>query len=63
MRVDLLNPAVLRRYTAYPEYLIEVVSANSAPKHIVIDEIQKLATLLEVVHLLTASSPISLLYK
>jgi predicted AAA+ superfamily ATPase len=52
LRVDLLNPAVLRRYTAAPEYLIEVVGANPGAKHILIDEIQKLPTLLEVVHLL-----------
>jgi uncharacterized protein len=52
LRVDLLNPAILRRYTAAPEYLIEVVEANSAAKQILIDEIQKLPALLEVVHLL-----------
>jgi predicted AAA+ superfamily ATPase len=52
LRVDLLNPAVLRRYTAAPEYLIEVVGANPGAKHILIDEIQKLPTLLQVVHLL-----------
>ena len=52
MRVDLLNPAVLRRYTVEPEYLIELVEANSKSKHVVIDEIQKLPALLEVVHLL-----------
>jgi len=50
LRVDLLNPAVLRRYTAAPEYLIEVVGANPGAKHILIDEIQKAPTLLEVVH-------------
>lgn len=52
LRVDLLNPAVLRRYSATPEYLIELIAANAKAKHIVIDEIQKLPTLLEVVHLL-----------
>lgn len=52
LRVDLLNPAVLRRYTVGPEYLIELVEANSKSKHVVIDEIQKLPALLEVVHLL-----------
>ena len=52
LRVDLLNPAVLRRYTVEPEYLIELVGANSKSKHVVIDEIQKLPALLEVVHLL-----------
>ena len=52
LRVDLLNPAVLRRYSATPEYLIELLEANAKAKHVVIDEIQKLPTLLEVVHLL-----------
>ncbi len=52
LRIDLLNPAVLRRYSIEPEYLIELVTANSKSKYIVIDEIQKLPALLEVVHLL-----------
>jgi predicted AAA+ superfamily ATPase len=52
LRVDLLNPAVLRRYSIEPEYLINVTEANTKARHIVIDEIQKLPTLLEVVHLL-----------
>jgi predicted AAA+ superfamily ATPase len=52
LRVDLLNPAILRRYMAAPEYLIEVIGANAGAKQIVIDEIQKLPALLEVVHLL-----------
>jgi uncharacterized protein len=52
LRVDLLNPAVLRRYSATPEYLIELLEANAKAKHVVIDEIQKLPALLEVVHLL-----------
>lgn len=52
LRIDLLNPAVLRRYTSSPEYLIELFEANAKAKHIVIDEIQKLPILLEVVHLL-----------
>ena len=52
LRVDLLNPAILRRYLAAPEYLIEVFEANAQAKHVIIDEIQKLPELLEVVHLL-----------
>lgn len=52
LRVDLLSPVVLRRYSIEPEYLINVVQANTKARHIVIDEIQKLPTLLEVVHLL-----------
>jgi predicted AAA+ superfamily ATPase len=52
LRVDLLNPAILRRYLAAPEYLIELIEANVQAKHVVIDEIQKLPELLEVVHML-----------
>ena len=52
LRIDLLNPAVLRRYSVEPEYLINIVEANTKARHIVIDEVQKLPSLLEVVHLL-----------
>jgi predicted AAA+ superfamily ATPase len=52
LRIDLLNPAVLRRYSVEPEYLINIIEANTKARHIVIDEVQKLPTLLEVVHLL-----------
>jgi uncharacterized protein len=52
LRIDLLNPGVLRRYSVEPEYLINIVEANTKARHIVIDEVQKLPTLLEVVHLL-----------
>jgi predicted AAA+ superfamily ATPase len=52
LRIDLLNPAVLRRYSLEPEYLINVVEANTKVRHIVIDEIQKLPALLEVIQIL-----------
>jgi predicted AAA+ superfamily ATPase len=52
LRIDLLNPPTLRQYSAQPEYLKELVTANAKTKHVVIDEIQKLPALLEVVHLL-----------
>ncbi|MGB6450277.1 MAG: DUF4143 domain-containing protein [Steroidobacteraceae bacterium] len=52
LRVDLLNPAVARRYSVEPEYLINLVEANTRARHIIIDEIQKLPSLLDVVHLL-----------
>lgn len=52
LRVDLLNPAVLRQYSVEPEYLIGLVEGNQKARHVVIDEIQKLPALLEVVHLL-----------
>jgi predicted AAA+ superfamily ATPase len=52
LRIDLLDPVVLRLYAARPEHLIEVTAANAHKKQIVLDEIQKLPELLEVVHLL-----------
>ena len=52
LRIDLLDPSVVRRYAARPEYLQEVLAANATRRHIVIDEIQKLPELLEMVHLL-----------
>jgi predicted AAA+ superfamily ATPase len=52
LRIDLLNPATLRRYSIEPEYLINIVEGNTTVRHVVIDEIQKLPALLEVVHLL-----------
>lgn len=52
LRVDLLDPATLRRFSAQPERLRELVEANPGRKQVFIDEIQKLPELLEVVHLL-----------
>lgn len=50
--IDLLDPGTLRQLTARPERLIEMVEAHPSQRQIVIDEIQKLPSLLEVVHLL-----------
>jgi len=52
LRIDLLDPALLRQLSARPEHLQELVAASSGRKQVVIDEIQKLPELLEVVHLL-----------
>jgi predicted AAA+ superfamily ATPase len=52
LRIDLLDPETLRRFSARPERLVEAVEANPRKRQIVIDEIQKLPALLEVVHLL-----------
>jgi predicted AAA+ superfamily ATPase len=52
LRIDLLDPRTLRELSAQPERLTELIEANLRKTHIVIDEIQKLPTLLEVVHLL-----------
>jgi hypothetical protein len=40
LRIDLLDPGVLRQYSARPEYLREVVTANASRKHIVIDPVR-----------------------
>lgn len=50
--VDLLNPETLRSFSARPERLFDVVYANAEKKAVVIDEIQKVPTLLSVVHAL-----------
>lgn len=52
LRIDLLDPAALRQFSAQPERLRELVEANPKKRQIFIDEIQKLPELLEVVHLL-----------
>lgn len=52
LRIDLLDPAAVRRYSAQPERLREIVEANSRKPQVFIDEIQKVPELLEVVHLL-----------
>lgn len=48
--VDLLLPDVFRNYSARPERLREAVQAQPRRKIVVIDEIQKTPSLLEVVH-------------
>lgn len=48
--IDLLEADEFRSYSAKPERLKELVSANSEKKTVVIDEIQKVPALLSVVH-------------
>ena len=48
--VDLLLPDVFRNYSARPERLREAVQAQPRRKIVLIDEIQKTPSLLEVVH-------------
>jgi predicted AAA+ superfamily ATPase len=48
--IDLLKPKVFRHFSAKPERLIECLDAKSKIKTIVIDEIQKAPSLLDVVH-------------
>jgi len=49
LRVDLLDPVVLREMAARPERLKELVAGHGSGR-VVIDEVQKLPPLLEVVH-------------
>lgn len=50
--IDLLNPETLRAYSAHPERLYELAQSTPQPKTIVIDEVQKVPSLLSVVHAL-----------
>ncbi len=48
--VDLLHPETLRSYSARPERLYDLVEGNPGKNVIVIDEVQKVPSLLSVVH-------------
>jgi len=50
--LDLLKPEILRSYSARPESLFELVKGNPEKKIIVVDEVQKIPSLLSVVHAL-----------
>jgi predicted AAA+ superfamily ATPase len=50
LRVDLLDPESQRLYQARPERLRELVAGHPKARDIVIDEIQKVPSLLDVVH-------------
>lgn len=50
LRFDLLAPDVFRSLNARPERLRELIEGNSEKRVIVLDEIQKIPTLLTVVH-------------
>jgi len=52
LRIDLLEPAVFRGYSARPERLRELVEANPQRRIVVLDEVQKAPELLAVVHAL-----------
>ncbi len=52
LRVDLLDPEILRTLSARPERLRELLAARPDVRQVVIDEVQKLPELLEVAHLL-----------
>ncbi len=48
--VDLLKPESYRTYLARPEKLVELIDGNPKKLTVVIDEIQKVPTMLDVVH-------------
>jgi len=48
--IDLLDQEVFRKYLAGPERLEDVVSANSQAETVIVDEIQKVPSLLDEVH-------------
>ncbi|MFA5074773.1 MAG: AAA family ATPase [Candidatus Babeliales bacterium] len=50
--LDLLNPEILRSYSTRPERLFELSRGNPDKQIIVIDEVQKIPSLLSVVHAL-----------
>lgn len=52
LRIDLLDAPSLRRYSAAPERLREVVEAQPKLRTVLIDEVQKIPELLPVVHAL-----------
>jgi uncharacterized protein len=55
--IDLLDPALYRRYIARPERLKELIEGNPDKKNLIIDEIQKVPALLDVVHLIMEEKP------
>lgn len=57
LRLDLLEPDIFRTYASWPERLKEVVEANPRKRHILIDEVQKIPSLLSVVHNLIEEHP------
>lgn len=48
--LDLLDPLNQRNYLAYPERLKELLAGNPTAQIVIIDEIQKVPSLLDVVH-------------
>jgi len=52
IRIDFLQPDVIRAYSGYPERLRELVEGNRQTKTFVLDEVQKLPEILDVVHAL-----------
>lgn len=57
LRLDLLEPDIFRAYASRPEQLKELVEANPQKRHILIDEVQRIPSLLSVVHNLIEEHP------
>ena len=49
-RIDLLQPAMLRRYRAHPERILETVRSQPSGRTVIIDEVQRVPELLSAVH-------------
>jgi len=56
VKLDFLHPDVFRRYSGYPERLRELVEGNPQTEVFVLDEVQKVAEILNVVHSLIEES-------
>jgi len=52
LRIDLLSPEVFRRFAARPERLREAVAGAPHKKTVIVDEVQKVPTLLPLIHAL-----------
>ena len=50
LTLNLLEPDVFRRYSARPETLLDLVRAQTTPRTVIIDEVQKVPELLDAVH-------------
>lgn len=50
LKIDLLLPSELRKYSAEPEHLLQLIQGNPHIDIIIIDEIQKVPDLLSIVH-------------
>lgn len=48
--IDLLSPELFRTYSAKPERLKELIDGNPEAEIVIIDEIQKIPSLLDIVH-------------
>ena len=55
--IDLLEPDVSRAYSAHPERLRAIVEGNPEKEVVIIDEIQKIPSLLDPVHALMEEKP------